>query len=81
MPQPVAARIPQGELLGIDRIAPPWPEADVLFSDGRWRPATVLAWCRYRGGWAALMRWSDGGQDWRVHDPQCIRRFAAHLGR
>jgi len=79
-PQPATVRIPQGELLGIDRIAPPWPQADVLFTDEQWRPATVLAWCRYRRGWAALMRWPDGTEDWRIHDPECIRRSFAHLG-
>jgi hypothetical protein len=63
MPQPVAARIPQGELLGIDRKTPPWPQADVLFTDDRWQQATVPAWCRYRRGWAALMRWADGTED------------------
>jgi hypothetical protein len=79
-PQPLAARIPQGELLGIDRITPPWRQADVLFTDDRWRQATVLAWCRYRRGWAALLRWPDGQEDWRQHDPLCLRRSIEHRG-
>jgi hypothetical protein len=79
-PQPVAARIPAGKLLNIDRQSPPWPQADVLFTDDQWQQTTVLAWCRYRRGWAALMRWAGGTEDWRVHDPDCIRPSVAHLG-
>ena len=72
--QPVPERIPQGELLGLDRVTPLWTEADVLFTDRCWRPATVVAWCRYRRGWAALIRWADGTEEWRRHDPGYLRR-------
>jgi hypothetical protein len=78
--QPVPRRIPQGELLGLDRVTPPWPEADVLFTDKRWRTATVLAWCRYRRGWAALIRWADGTEEWRNYDPRWLRRSCEHPG-
>ena len=50
------------------RISAPWTTAVVLFTDQTWRPAEVVAWCRYRGGWAVLIRWPDGIQDWRQHD-------------
>ena len=53
-----------------DRLTPSRPMATVLQSDGHWHPATILAWCRYRGGWAALLRWPDGSEDWRRHDPR-----------
>jgi len=79
-PHPTAARIPQGELLGIDRVTPPWPQADVLFTDDRWRQVAILAWCRYRRGWAVLMRWPEGNEDWRAYDPECIRGSVADLG-
>ena len=46
--QPVLARVPQGELIDADRLVPQWPQAIVLFTDQRWHPATILAWCRYR---------------------------------
>jgi hypothetical protein len=75
-PQPVPQRIPRGELLAIDRVAPPWPDAEVLFTDHRWRTVTVLAWCKYRRGWAALIRWPDGSEEWRRHDPRFLRRSA-----
>jgi hypothetical protein len=78
--QPVLTRVPQGELIGADRLSPQWPQAMVLFSDGRWRPATIVAWCRYRHGWAALLHWPDGHEDWRHHDPQCLLRSVEQLG-
>jgi hypothetical protein len=78
--QPLLIRIPQGQLLHAERLPPDWPQATVLFSDDRWHPATILAWCRYRGGWAVLLRWPDGSEDWRAHDPQRLMRSAEHLG-
>jgi len=78
--RPVLSHVPQGELTGTDRLAPGWPQAIVLFTDGRWRPATILAWCRYQHGWAALIRWPDGREDWRTHDPQGLRRSVEDLG-
>jgi hypothetical protein len=76
--QPVPARVPQGELIGFDRVTPPWREADVLFTDNRWRSAIVLAWCKYPRGWAALLHWADGTQEWRRHDPRALRRAGDH---
>ena len=52
----------------------------VLFTDERWHPATILAWCRYQHGWAALIHWPDGREDWRRHDPRGLRRSVEHLG-
>jgi hypothetical protein len=67
-------------LLDADRLQPDWPWASVLFTDDSWRPATIVAWCRYRRGWAVLLRWRHGDEDWRVHDPRCLRRSNDDLG-
>ena len=79
-PQPTLERIPQGALLGSDRVAPGWLQAVASFTDGYWHPVTIVAWCRYGRGWAALIRWPDGHEDWRRHDPRCLRRSVEHLG-
>jgi hypothetical protein len=76
-PQPVLTRIPQGQLLDADRLPPEWRHAAVLCADDRWHPVTIVAWCRYRQSWAVLLRWPDGHQDWRVHDPHYLRRLRA----
>jgi hypothetical protein len=80
LPEPLLAQLPHGQLLDADRLQPDWPQATVLFSDDSWRPATIIAWCRYRLGWAVLIRWADSGEDWRLHDPEHPRRSAEHLG-
>jgi hypothetical protein len=77
---PMLEAVPRGVVMYASRLAPAWPEATVLHSDGRWRPATPLAWCRYQAGWAALIRWPDGREEWRRHDPDCLRRSVEHLG-
>jgi hypothetical protein len=66
--QPDLPRIPKGELMHAPRISAPWTTAVVLYTDQTWHPAEVMAWCRYRSGWAVLIRWPDGSQDWREHD-------------
>jgi hypothetical protein len=63
-----------------DRLQPRWPEATVLFTDGQWRSATIIAWCRYRQTWAVLIRWPDGTEDWREYDPACVQQSFDHLG-
>jgi hypothetical protein len=45
----------------------------VLCTDQGWRRAEILAWARCQAGWAALIRWPDGTQDWRQHDRRLIR--------
>jgi hypothetical protein len=40
--QPVLTRVPQGELIGADRLSPRWPQASVLFTES-------LASCDDRG--------------------------------
>jgi hypothetical protein len=77
---PLLDLVPKGTLMHADRLAPSWPAVTVLHSDGSWHPATLLAWCRYRSGWAAFIRWPDGTEDWRKHDPACLRPVAAHPG-
>lgn len=80
LPEPTLARLPRGQLLDAERLPPHWPQAIVLFTDNRWRPATILAWCRYGRGWAVLVRWPDGAEDWSVHDPERVARSVEHLG-
>jgi hypothetical protein len=70
---PLAARIPPGSLLNAARFEPVQRDAEVLFSDTAWRPCEILAWARYRAGWAALVRWHSGEQDWHVFDRRFIR--------
>jgi hypothetical protein len=31
-------------------------DAEVLYSDGHWRPCMVVSWARCRAGWMALIR-------------------------
>ena len=78
--KPMLDPVPKGAVIDAGRLAPSQPAATVLHSDGRWHPATIVAWCRYRGGWAALMRWPDGSEDWRRHDPDRMRPSIEHLG-
>jgi hypothetical protein len=73
-------RVPKGAVMDADRMTPGRPAATVLHSDGRWYPATILAWCHYRSGWAALIRWPDGSEDWRRHDPKRLRPSVERLG-
>ena len=67
------ARVPAGDLIDRMRHEPKLRAAEVLYSDTAWRPCTVLAWARHRGGWAVLIRWRDGHEDWREYDPRHIR--------
>jgi hypothetical protein len=78
---PLLDLVPKGTVMHADRLAPSWPAVTVLHSDGHWHHATLLAWCRYRSGWAAFIRWRDGTEDWRKHDPAYLRPPAAHPGR
>jgi len=77
---PLPARVPPGALLGARRHQPARRDAEILFSDTAWRPCTILAWARYRGGWAALVRWHSGAQDWHVFDGRFIRARNRTLG-
>ena len=67
------ARVPAGDLIDRKRHEPKLRAAEVLHSDTTWRPCTVLAWAKHRGGWAVLIRWRDGHEDWREYDPRHIR--------
>ena len=67
------ARVPAGDLIDRMRHEPKLRAAEVLHSDTTWRPCTVLAWARHLGGWAVLIRWQDGHEDWREYDPRHIR--------
>jgi hypothetical protein len=79
-PHPVPDRVPRGRLLDAQRIQPDWPHVEVMFTDSRWRPAMIMAWCRNRGGWAVLVRWPDGTEDWLAYDARYLRRTFDHLG-
>ncbi len=72
-------RVPAGELMDSPRRAPVRRTAEVLYSDTSWRPCLIVAWARYRGGWAALIRWPDGREDWRQFNPRHMRPQASAL--
>jgi hypothetical protein len=67
------SRVPAGELMDSPRRAPVRSAAEVLYSDTSWRPCMIVAWARYRGGWAALIRWPDGREDWRQFNRRHMR--------
>ena len=75
------SRVPAGELMDSPRRAPVRRTAEVLYSDTSWRPCLIVAWARYRGGWAALIRWPDGREDWRQFDRRHMRPQGPGLGR
>jgi hypothetical protein len=79
-PHPGLERVPQGLLIHVERIQPDWPQAEILFDDDKWRSATILAWCRYRQGWAGLVRWADGTEDWLIYNARYFQRAFDHLG-
>ena len=70
---PMLSRVPAGELMDSPRRAPVRSAAEVLYSDTSWRPCVIVAWARYRGGWAALIRWPDGREDWRQFNRRHMR--------
>ncbi len=72
-------RVPAGELMDSPRRAPVRRTAEVLYSDTSWRPCLIVAWARYRGGWAALIRWPDGREDWRQFNRRHMRPQASAL--
>jgi hypothetical protein len=72
-------RVPAGELMDSPRRAPVRRAAEVLYSDTSWRPCLIVAWARYRGGWAALIRWPDGREDWRQFNRRHMRPQASAL--
>lgn len=65
--------VPERALDGGPRYAPQRHTAQALYSDQTWRPCMVIAWARYRDGWAALIRWQSGQEDWRQFDPRSLR--------
>jgi hypothetical protein len=67
------SRVPAGELMDIPRRAPVRRTAEVLYSDTSWRPCLIVAWVQYQGGWAALIRWPDGREDWRQFNRRHMR--------
>ena len=79
-PQPGLERVAQGLLIDCERFQPDWPQAEIRFSDGKWRPATILAWCRYRQAWVAFVRWADGTEEWLIYNARYVQRAFDHLG-
>jgi hypothetical protein len=60
------------------------PEAEVLNTEGKWMPVTVLAWHKLaqpyvqritfvRITWLVKLRLADGTKGWYPHDGSCIR--------
>ena len=72
-------RVPAGELMDSPRRAPVRRAAEVLYSDTSWRPCLIVAWARYSGGWAALIRWPDGREDWRQFNRRHMRPQGSRL--
>jgi hypothetical protein len=70
---PMLGRVPAGELIDSARHEPKLRTAEVIHSDMSWRRVSVLAWAAHRNGWAVLIRWPDGREDWRGYDRQYIR--------
>src|ERR1700759_5152765 len=70
---PMLSRVPAGELMDSPRRAPVRRTAEVLYSDTSWRPCQIVAWAQHRGGWAALIRWPDGREDWRQFNRRHMR--------
>jgi len=56
-----------------ERYRPRHSRAEVLFADGVWVPCTILAWAKSQAGWAALVRWRNGGEDWLVYHPDHLQ--------
>jgi hypothetical protein len=71
--RPVLSRVPQGLLIDAARVSPSFPDVVVLFTDNEWRGGTILAWCRHRRAWVALIRWPNGNEDWWEHDARFLR--------
>ena len=71
--EPVPERIPAGVMIMSTRHEPRHRRIEVLCTDRAWRPAEILAWAKCPAGWAALVRWPDASEDWRVNDGQHIR--------
>jgi hypothetical protein len=70
---PMLGRVPAGELIDSARHEPRLRTAEVIHSDMSWRRVSVLAWAVHRSGWAVLIRWPDGREDWRGYDRRYIR--------
>src|ERR1022692_3295371 len=70
---PMLGRVPSGELIDSARHEPKLRTAEVIHSDMSWRRVSVLAWAVHRNGWAVLIRWPDGREDWRGYDRRYIR--------
>ncbi len=55
------------------RYRPRHSRAEVLFTDGIWVPCTVLAWAKSQAGWAALVRWRNGAEEWLLYHPDHLQ--------
>jgi hypothetical protein len=49
--------------MGSTRYEPRHRVAEVYCEDRTWRRAEILAWAKYRAGWAVLLGWPDGSQE------------------
>jgi hypothetical protein len=74
---PMLDAVPADRLARCGLHQPALGDAEVLHSDARWRPCTVLTWARLDAGWAVLIRWADGTQDWREFDREYMRPAGA----
>jgi len=60
-------------MMSSTRHQPRHRRAEVLCTGGAWRRVEIVAWARCQAGWAALIRWPDGHQDWQPYQPTLIR--------
>ncbi len=71
MAEPALRRVDQQELRG-PRIPPQQWVAYCWHTDQRWRRVRLIAWARWRGGWAVCLSPAPGVRDWRAYDPRLI---------
>jgi hypothetical protein len=71
--EPAAEQIPADIMITSTRYEPRYRRVEVLCTDGAWRPVEILAWARCPSGWAALIRWPDASEDWRLYSDEHIR--------
>lgn len=71
--EPVPERIASGLMMTSTKHEPRHRRVEVLYTDRAWRLAEVLAWARCQAGCAALIRWPDASEDWRIYSDHHIR--------
>jgi hypothetical protein len=71
--EPVLEQIPTGIMITSTRYEPRYRRVEARCTDRAWRAVEILAWARCPAEWAALIRWPDASEDWRLYNEQHIR--------